>query len=301
MSGVGRRVPEAGGSNSFGDEPLTQKPRRPGGGLSRPGGLRVAPPQKPKTKPHPTARERPPRGPAPPPDVALIWGTHAVIEALGSQARKLIRLSATEHAAARIAEVSAERNVPVVIVTGDAIAARVPRDAVHQGLLLEARRLDPIDLEDVPDEGVVLVLDQITDPHNVGAILRTAAAFGVKALIMTDRHAPDLSGTLAKSASGGLEHVPVCLVVNLARALDKLGERGFLRVGLDSGGETSLESMTLTLPLALVLGAEGQGLRRLTRERCDAMARLDMPGPIKSLNVSNACAVALMVARLNAR
>ncbi len=253
-----------------------------------------------KTGQHRASRERQPRVAAPPPDVALIWGTHAVIEALGSRGRHLIRLSATEHAAARVADLSAERNVPVVIVPGDAISARVPRDAVHQGLLLEARRLEPVDLEDVPDEGVVLVLDQITDPHNVGAILRTAAAFGVKALIMTERHAPDLSGTLAKSASGGLEHVPVSLVVNLARALDKLGERGFLRIGLDSAGEASLEAMTLSRPLALVLGAEGQGLRRLTRERCDAMARLDMPGPIKSLNVSNACAVALMVVRLKA-
>ena len=220
-----------------------------------------------------------------------------MLEALGSQRRTLIRLSATEHAAARITALAVERNVSVAIVPGDAISARVPREAVHQGLLLEARRLEPIDLEDLPDHGVVLVLDQITDPHNVGAILRTAAAFGVEALIMTDRHAPDLSGTLAKSASGGLEHVPVCLVVNLARALDKLGERGFLRIGLDSAGEASLETLTLTRPLALVLGAEGQGLRRLTRERCDAMARLDMPGPIKSLNVSNACVVALMVAR----
>ncbi len=220
-----------------------------------------------------------------------------MIEALRSRGRKPLRVFATEHAAARIAGLAAERAVPVAIVPGDSISARVPRDAVHQGLLLEARRLDPVDLDDVPEDGVVLVLDQITDPHNVGAILRTAAAFGVKALVMTDRHAPDLSGTLAKSASGGLEHVPVCLVVNLARALDQLGDRGFLRIGLDSAGEASLEAMTLRQPLALVLGAEGQGLRRLTRERCDAMARLDMPGSIKSLNVSNACAVALVVAR----
>ena len=279
---------------------MNAKPHRSGSGPGRSGGSRGGPPRKPEapnTGDRSRARERSPRGPVPPPDVALIWGTHAVIEALGSRGRKLLRLSATEHAAARIAELAAERDIPVAIVPGDTISARVPRDAVHQGLLLEARRLEPLDLEDVADDGVVLVLDQITDPHNVGAILRTAAAFGVKALIITDRHAPDLSGTLAKSASGGLEHVPVCLVVNLARALDKLGERGFLRIGLDSAGEASLETTTLTRPLAFVLGAEGQGLRRLTRERCDAMARLDMPGPIKSLNVSNACAVALMVAR----
>jgi len=235
--------------------------------------------------------------PPPPPDVTLIWGTHAVIEALGSRRRKLLRLSTTEAAAERVTVAAAERGVPLAIVPGDAIAARVPRDAVHQGLLLEARRLEPIALDDVPDAGIVLLLDQVTDPHNVGAILRTAAAFGVTALIMTDRHAPELSGTLAKAASGGLEHVPVALVVNLARTLEALGQRGFFRLGLDSAGETALDALDPPRPLALVLGAEGQGLRRLTRERCDAMARLDMPGPIKSLNVSNACAVALSMLR----
>ncbi len=229
-----------------------------------------------------------------------LWGTHAVVEALGSLTRKVLRLSATEGAVERVAELAADRGIPVAIVPGDAISARLPRDAVHQGLLLEARRIAPIALDDVPDDGVVLLLDQITDPHNVGAILRTAAAFGVSALVLQDRHAPDLSGTLAKAASGGLEHVPVALVVNVARTLDKLGERGFFRVGLDSDGAASLETMDLPRPLALVLGSEGDGLRRLTRERCDAVARLDMPGPIKSLNVSIACAVALTVARLKA-
>jgi 23S rRNA (guanosine2251-2'-O)-methyltransferase len=223
-----------------------------------------------------------------------------VVEALSSLTRKVLRLSATEGVVERVAELAADRGVPVTVVPGEAISARLPRDAVHQGLLLEARRIEPITIDEVPDDGVVLVLDQITDPHNVGAIMRTAAAFGVSALVMQDRHAPDLSGTLAKAASGGLEHVPVALVVNLARTLDKLGERGFFRVGLDSAGDGSLETMELPRPLALVLGSEGDGLRRLTRERCDAMARLDMPGPIKSLNVSIACAVALTVARLKA-
>jgi 23S rRNA (guanosine2251-2'-O)-methyltransferase len=143
------------------------------------------------------------------------------------------------------------------------------------------------------ESGIVLALDQITDPHNVGAIFRTASAFAVDAIIVTDRHAPEFSAVLAKAASGGLEHVPVVEVVNLARALDKLGEAGFLRVGLDSEGTESLEKTRLSRPTVLVLGAEGKGLRRLTRERCDVLARLDMPGAIKSLNVSNACAVAL--------
>ena len=208
---------------------------------------------------------------------------------------------ATANAAERIAELAAERGVPFEIVPGDSIAARLPRDAVHQGLLLEARRLAPTRIDDLPAEGIVLVLDQVTDPHNVGAILRSAAAFAVEAVVMTDRNAPDLSGTLAKAASGGLEHVRIVVVVNLARALDALGDRGFLRVGLDSAGEASLDAIVLHRPLALVLGSEGKGLRRLTRERCDLVARLDMPGAIRSLNVSNACAVALAIAQFGRR
>jgi 23S rRNA (guanosine2251-2'-O)-methyltransferase len=140
---------------------------------------------------------------------------------------------------------------------------------------------------------MVLVLDQVTDPHNFGAIVRTAAAFDLEALITTHRHSPQISGVLAKAASGGLEHVPLINVTNLARALDILGDYGFFRVGLDSEAPSALDTLALSNPLALVLGAEGQGLRRLTREKCDCLARLDMPGPIKSLNVSNACAVAL--------
>jgi 23S rRNA (guanosine2251-2'-O)-methyltransferase len=146
--------------------------------------------------------------------------------------------------------------------------------------------------------GLVLVLDQVTDPHNVGAIVRTAAAFAVDAIITTERHSPHMTGVLAKAASGGLEHVPLCVVVNLARALEALGDMGYLRVGLDSDGPASLEDTVLSRPMALVLGAEGKGLRRLSRENCDVLARLDMPGAIRSLNVSNACAVSLAVTHM---
>ena len=142
----------------------------------------------------------------------------------------------------------------------------------------------------------MLALDQITDPHNVGAIVRTAAAFGVEAILTTARHSPAATGVLAKAASGGLEHVPFLVVRNLAEALLALGERGFHRVGLDSGGATPLEDLPLRRPLVLVLGAEGKGLRRRTLASCDAAARLDMPGAIKSLNVSNAAALALYAA-----
>ena len=183
--------------------------------------------------------------------------------------------------------------VETKIVEADEIAKRLPRDAVHQGVLLEAGPLEPIDISELPANGLVLVLDQITDPHNVGAILRTAAAFAVDGLIVTERHSPEFAGALAKAASGGLEHVPLCVVTNLARALEELGDLGYLRVGLDSEAPVSLGEVQLAKPLALVLGAEDKGLRRLTRERCDAMARLELPGAIKSLNVSNAAAIAL--------
>jgi 23S rRNA (guanosine2251-2'-O)-methyltransferase len=229
--------------------------------------------------------------------VTQLYGFHSVEAALAAPRRELLRLYATPAAAARLAAIAAARGVETIILDNEEIALRAPRQAVHQGVLLEARPLAPILLDDLPETGLVLVLDQVTDPHNVGAILRTGAAFGVDALVTTERHSPEFSGALAKSASGGLEHVPVCAVVNLARALHDLGDKGYWRVGLDSGGPVSLESAELSRPLAFVLGAEGKGLRRLTRENCDVVARLDMPGPIKSLNVSNACAVALTIAR----
>ena len=232
------------------------------------------------------------------PDVAQIWGYHPVREALRSPRREILRLWATADAAERVAGEIAERDVKPTIVTLDEITARLPADSVHQGLLLEARPLESLDIADLPAKGLVLVLDQVTDPHNVGAIVRTAAAFAVDAIVTTERHSPHMTGVLAKAASGGLEHVPLCVVVNLARALEALGDMGYLRVGLDSDGPASLEDTVLSRPMALVLGAEGKGLRRLSRENCDVLARLDMPGAIRSLNVSNACAVALAVAHM---
>jgi len=229
-------------------------------------------------------------------DVARLYGFHAVSAALNAPRRRLVRLYATPAAAERLGAEIARRGVETRIVTAEEIAARLPRDAVHQGVLLEAEPLQPIDISELPEKGLVIVLDQVTDPHNVGAILRTCAAFAVDAVITTERHSPEFSGVLAKAASGGLEHVPISTVTNLARAMEELGDLGYWRVGLDSEAPAILGAQPLSRPLALALGAEDRGLRRLTREKCDALARLDLPGAIKSLNVSNACAIALALA-----
>jgi 23S rRNA (guanosine2251-2'-O)-methyltransferase len=178
------------------------------------------------------------------------------------------------------------------VVRPEEFLAHLPADAVHQGILAEADPLPAPAIEALNPEGIVLVLDQITDPHNVGAILRSAAAFAVTALITTSRHSPEATGVLAKSASGALEHVPIVVIPNLARGLEALKAHGFLIVGLDSDTELDLAAAPLRLPLALVLGAEGKGLRQLTRATCDALAKLALPGRIKSLNVSNAPALA---------
>jgi len=216
--------------------------------------------------------------------------------ALENPARRIRRLYATANAARRLAEEGVALAVEPELVWPDAIARRLGPDAVHNGLLAEADPLPSPELEELELAGVVLVLDQITDPHNVGAILRTAAAFAAKAVVTTARHSPEATGVLAKSASGALEYVPMVPVQNLARALTALRERGYLLVGLDSAGEIDLRDAELRTPLALVLGAEGKGLRQLTRASCDQVARLDFPGQIKALNVSNAAALALYVA-----
>jgi len=182
------------------------------------------------------------------------------------------------------------------VVRPDELAARLTADAVHNGLLAEADPLPAPPIETLPAHGIVLVLDQITDPHNVGAILRTAAAFAVGAIVTTARHSPHAGGVLAKAASGALEAVPIVIVQNLARGLAALKERGFLVVGVDSDAPDDLAAIELRAPLALVLGAEGKGLRQLTGATCDRLARLNLPGAIKSLNVSNAAALSLYIA-----
>src|SRR5262245_20874405 len=261
-------------------------------------------------RPHPPEAHRPRRagwtrkgGARPPPvgepkrcGAAILYGWHTVKAALENPARRIRRLYVTANAARRLAEDGMTLAVEPELVRPDAIARRLGPDAVHNGLLAEADPLPSPELEELETAGIVLVLDQITDPHNVGAILRTAAAFGVRAIITTSRHSPEATGVLAKAASGALEYVPLVTVQNLARALAALRERGYLLVGLDSTGTTDLRDAALREPLAVVLGAEGKGLRQLTRASCEIAARLDLPGRIKALNVSNAAALALYVA-----
>jgi 23S rRNA (guanosine2251-2'-O)-methyltransferase len=228
-------------------------------------------------------------------DAAVLYGWHTVMAALENPARRIRRLLATENAARRLAEASVPTATRPEIVRPDAIAARLAPDAVHQGLYAEADPLPSPAIEGLAADGVVLVLDQITDPHNVGAIFRSAAAFAATAIVTTARHSPEATGVLAKAASGALEHVPLATVQNLARALAALKAGGHLVIGLDSSGEDDLAALPLRCPLALVLGAEGKGLRQLTKDTCDHVARLSLPGAIQSLNVSNAAAVALHI------
>ncbi len=222
----------------------------------------------------------------------LLYGIHSVSAALRNPNRILKRLFATENGAIRLAE-DGDLKIEVTIVTADIISKRLTPDAVHQGVLLEAEPLEPLPMSKIPLDAIVLALDQVTDPHNVGAILRSCAAFNVAALIITDRHSPEVTGVLAKAASGALEHVPFATVRNLSVALDTLKERGFMCVGLDSEAPAAISETKMQYPLVLVMGAEGKGLRQKTRDTCTDLARLDMPGVIKSLNVSNAAAIAL--------
>lgn len=227
---------------------------------------------------------------------ALLYGWHTVKAALENPARRFRRLLTTENAARRLADDGVSLPIKPELVRPDVIDAQLGPDAVHQGLLAEADPLSAPSITELAPEGIVLIFDQITDPHNVGAILRSAAGFAVKAIVTTARHSPEATGVLAKSASGALELVPLVTVQNLARGMEELRECGFLLVGLDSTGDSDLADLALRGPLALVLGAEGKGLRQLTRATCDHLARIDLPGEIKSLNVSNAAALALYVA-----
>ena len=231
------------------------------------------------------------------PGTHLLYGFHSVREALVNPKRKFLRLLATENAMVRLTEGGLVLPIEPEIVRPDVIGRMLTPDAVHQGVLLEAEPPPAPTLDNLPEGALLIALDQITDPHNVGAILRSACAFGVTAIITTIRHSPEVTGVMAKAASGGLEHVPIIGVQNLVRTLNELGERNVLRVGLDSEATDDITAVPVRLPMVLVLGAEGKGLRQSTAAACDALAKIDLPGAIHSLNVSNAAAVTLFAVR----
>ena len=194
------------------------------------------------------------------------------------------------------------KEVAVTLAEAPDLGRLVPSDAPHQGVVIEVEPLDDMWIDDLltqaSDRSLLLVLDQVTDPHNVGAILRSAAAFGAIGIVTQDRHSPPESGVVAKAASGALERIPWVRVVNLARALEEIGEAGFWRIGLTGDSDTDLKEALGPPRVALVLGAEGPGLRPNTREHCDALARLPISETVESLNVSNAAAVALYAASI---
>ncbi|MEA1619212.1 23S rRNA (guanosine(2251)-2'-O)-methyltransferase RlmB [Erythrobacter sp. T5W1-R] len=227
-----------------------------------------------------------------------LWGRHPVEAALKNPERRHRKLWATREGIASLdGELPAD--FPIEYADVADLARLVARDAPHQGLVLECDALEDRFLDEVADGDParpIVVLDQVTDPHNVGAILRSAAAFNAAAIVTQDRHAPPESGTLAKSASGALEIVPWVRVVNLARALDELAEAGYWRIGLAGEATATLAETMPTGPLAIVLGAEGEGMRHNIAGHCDALARLPISSDIESLNVSNAAAIALYAA-----
>ncbi|MFN3932763.1 MAG: 23S rRNA (guanosine(2251)-2'-O)-methyltransferase RlmB [Brevundimonas sp.] len=231
----------------------------------------------------------------------FVWGRHPVLAALANPARKgMGRLLATADRAAELERDKAAHGHKIEIIEGQALERMLPPGAVHQGLAFKVQPLEGVALEDFADPapgpgegGVIVMLDQLTDPQNVGAIFRSALAFGAKGIVVQDRHSPALAGALAKASAGATERLPCARVTNLSRALEKLADLGWRAVGLDGDAELTLEQALDGRPTVLVMGSEGDGVRRLVAEHCDVMARIPMPGGFESLNVSNAAAVAL--------
>lgn len=229
----------------------------------------------------------------------MIYGTHAVRAALANEKRTINALYTTQNAANELGALLQARKIRPILKTGGELAQMLPPDAVHQGLVLDCTPLPGLSLDEVAARGKTLILlDQVSDPRNVGAILRAAAVFGAGAVIVTRRNSPPAAGTLAKTAVGALEVVPLIEVANLARALEELHKTGYMSVGLDEGGEVLIDAVPQDRPLAVVMGAEGPGLRRLTRETCDMLACLPVAEAAEgeafaTLNVATATAVTL--------
>lgn len=251
----------------------------------------------------PQKPQRPSAGRGPRPGLQL-WGVHPVLAALANPNRQCHRLLATAETvrvhAAELDRLAKARRLPgVETVARNDLDQWLPDGAVHQGIAVSVDPLpamdiaDLVDLAEVRDTAVIMVLDQVTDPHNVGAVVRSAAAFGAIGVVMQDRNAPDETGTLAKSASGALERLPLVKTINLARALEELKQAGFWIAGMAGEATQTLAEAKLSGKIALVMGSEGEGMRRLTREHCDYLVKLPQTDLVESLNVSNAAAVAL--------
>lgn len=257
-----------------------------------------------KSPPQGRRRHQDPRGgkPEKAPKLRIdLFGTHAVCAAWDNPARRIEALYVTEQALKGFApgtDAATDRPAPT-IVDREQMDRALPPGTVHQGIALRCAPLEDVSLQDIiirtanSPAPLLVMLDQVTDPHNVGAILRSACAFGADGVILQKRHAPELTGVLAKTACGAVEHVPVACETNLTRALETLQDNGFTVIGLDERGDRAIGEIPVQDKTVLVLGAEGPGLRRLVREQCDILVRLPTQGPIASLNVSNAAAVAL--------
>ena len=226
----------------------------------------------------------------------LIWGRHPVLAALANPARKgMGRLLATQDRAEELASGGLNNGHQIEVMDGPALARMVPPGAVHQGLVFKVAPLEGVTLEEIaePAEGVIVMLDQITDPQNVGAVFRSALAFGAKGIVVQDRHSPALAGALAKAAAGATERLPCVRATNLSRALERLADLGWRAVGMDGSAEMTLDAALDGRPTVIVMGSEGDGIRRLVAEHCEVLAKIPMPGGFESLNVSNAAAIAL--------
>ena len=226
----------------------------------------------------------------------FLWGRHPVLAALANPARRGTgRLIVTAERAQEIEDGRLNHGHKIEVMDNQALTRMLPAGAVHQGMAFKVQPLEGVSLEELaePARGIIVMLDQLTDPQNVGAIFRSALAFGARGVIVQDRHAPALAGALAKAAVGATERLPHARVTNLSRALERLADLGWRAVGLDGSGEQTLEEALDSQPTVLVLGAEGDGFRRLVAVHCDVLANIPMPGGFESLNVSNAAAVAL--------
>jgi 23S rRNA (guanosine2251-2'-O)-methyltransferase len=287
---------KSGKKPAFGDRSAV----RPGGSGAAAKGPSASGPDRGGWNPNPKAKTFSDSAPRPSRAKAdadnFVWGRHPVLAALANPARKgMGRLLATADRAAELERDKLAHGHRIEIIEAQALDRMLPPGAVHQGLAFKVQPLEGVALEDIADpaSGVIVMLDQLTDPQNVGAIFRSALAFGARGIVVQDRHSPALAGALAKASAGATERLPCARVTNLSRALEKLADLGWRAVGLDGAAELTLDQALDAQPTVLVMGSEGDGVRRLVAEHCDVMARIPMPGGFESLNVSNAAAVAL--------